>query len=148
MFFKKRKRKLTKAVPFVLKNAETNKYVMAKKKANGVYEYIGSDTTDIASATMFSPDATYAKMKIANLPEGTYTVIETKCYFEYTSSANQTKPRSKLKEYLKEYFSLIACILKLFCLVLAFILSIIFISIFFFFVLPIAFRLLFGRWVC
>ena len=145
MFFKKKKRKLTKAVPFVLKNAETNKYVTAKKNANSVYEYIGFDTTDIASATMFSPDATYAKIKIANLPEGTYTVIETKCYFEYTSSANQTKPRSKLKEYLKEYFSLIACILKLFCLVLAFILSIIFISIFFFFVLPIAFHLLIGR---
>lgn len=145
MFFKKKKRTLTKEVPFILQNTKTNKYIVAKKKANGVYEYIGSDTTDIASATMFSPDATYAKMKIANLPEGTYTVIETKCYFEYTSSANQTKPRSKLKEYLKEYFSLTACILKLFCLVLAFILSIIFISIFFFFVLPIAFRLLFGR---
>lgn len=141
MFFKKKKRTLTKEAPFVLQNTKTNKYIVAKKNANGVYEYIGSDTTDIASATMFSPDATYAKMKIANLPEGTYTVIETKCYFEYTSSANQTKPRSKLKEY----FSLIACILKLFCLVLAFILSIIFISIFFFFVLPIAFRLLFGR---
>lgn len=145
MFFKKKKRTLTKEVPFILQNTKTNKYIVAKKKANGVYEYIGSDTTDIASATMFSPDATYAKMKIANLPEGTYTVIETKCYFEYTSSANQTKPRSKLKEYLKEYFSLIACILKLFCLVLAFILSIIFISIFFFFVLPIALHLLFGR---
>ena len=145
MFFKKKKRTLTKEVPFILQNTKTNKYIVAKKKANGVYEYIGSDTTEIASATMFSPNATYAKMKIANLPEGTYTVIETKCYFEYTSSANQTKPRSKLKEYLKEYFLLIACILKLFCLVLAFILSIIFISIFFFFVLPIAFRLLFGR---
>lgn len=145
MFFKKKKRTLTKEAPFVLQNTKTNKYIVAKKNANGVYEYIGSDTTDITSSTVFSLDATYAKMKIANLPEGTYTVIETKCYFEYTSSANQTKPRSKLKEYLKEYFSLIACILKLFCLVLAFILSIIFISIFFFFVLPIAFRLLFGR---
>ena len=145
MFFKKRKRKLTKVVPFVLKNAKTNKYIVAKKNANGGYEYIGSDTMDIASATMFSPDATYAKMKIANLPEGTYTVIETKCYFEYTSSANQTKSRSELKEYLKEYFSFIACELKLYCLVLAFILSIIFISIFFFFVLPIAFHLLIGR---
>lgn len=145
MFFKKRKRKLIKVVPFVLKNAKTNKYIVAKKNANGVYEYSGSDTTDIASATMFSPDVNYAKIKIANLPEGTYTVIETKCYSEYTPSTNQTEPRSKLKEYLKEYFSLIACILKLFCLVLAFILSIIFISIFFFFVLPIAFRLLLGR---
>lgn len=145
MFFKKKKRTLTKEAPFVLQNTKTNKYIVAKKNANGVYEYIGSDTTDITSSTVFSLDANCTEVKIAYLPEGTYTVIETKCYFEYTSSANQTKPRSKLKEYLKEYFSLIACILKLFCLVLAFILSIIFISIFFFFVLPIAFRLLFGR---
>ena len=139
MFFKKRK--LIKVVPFVLKNAKTNKYIVAKKNANGVYEYIGSDTTDIASATMFSPDVNYAKIKIANLPEGTYTVIETKCYSEYTPSTNQTEPRS----ILKEYFLLIADFFKLSCYVLPFIVLIIFIIIFFLFVLPVVSYLLFGR---
>lgn len=110
MFFKKRKRKLTKAVPFVLKNAETNKYVMAKKKANGVYEYIGSDTTDITSSTVFSFDENCTEVKISYLPEGTYNII---------------------KEDIWLIFQYIAETIKIMCLACIFIVSMSFIIIFF-----------------
>lgn len=107
MFFKKKKRK---PVPFVLKNAETNKYIVAKKNANDAYEYIGSDTTDITSATIFSLDENCTEVKISYLPEGTYNII---------------------KEDIWLIFQYIAETVKIMCLACIFIVSMSFIIIFF-----------------
>lgn len=137
MFFKKKKRTHTKEVPFVLKDTKNNKYIVAKKNANDVYECTGSGVTDIASATVFSPDANYAKVKIANLPEGTYTIIELNDSSGYMPSANQTEPRSKQKVI----FSYIAETIKLLCLACIFIVSMSFIIVFFLLVM----RSLFNR---
>ena len=107
MLFKNRKRK---PLPFVLKNAETNKYIVAKKNANGVYEYIGSDTTDITSSTVFSFDENCTEVKISYLPEGTYNII---------------------KEDIWLIFQYIAETIKIMCLACIFIVSMSFIIIFF-----------------
>ena len=110
MFFKKKKRTLTKEAQFVLQNTKTNKYIVAKKNANGVYEYIGSDTTDITSSTVFSLDANCTEVKIAYLPEGTYNII---------------------KEDVSLIFQYIAETIKIMCLACIFTVSMSFIIIFF-----------------
>lgn len=110
MFFKKKKRTLTKEVPFILQNTKTNKYIVAKKKANDAYEYIGSDTTDITSATIFSLDENCTEVKISYLPEGTYNII---------------------KEDIWLIFQYIAETVKIMCLACIFIVSMSFIIIFF-----------------